>query len=109
MRILRQADREGAPAGVPASDPVRGVQAAPGTPLNRPLGAPGRPRRVGVLLATAGFVIAADVISKSIVVPEMPDHRPVRLLGGLLTPTPTRERGVAVPSRPALTRRLAAC
>src|SRR5260370_8584255 len=95
MRILRQADREGAPAGVPASDPVRGVQAAPGTPVNRPLGAPGRPRRVGVLLATAVFVIAADVISKSIVVAKMPDHRPIRLLGGLLTLTLTRNGGAA--------------
>src|SRR6266853_3447067 len=95
MRILRRADREGAPAGVPASDPVRGMQAAPGTPLNRPPGAPGRPRRVGVLLAMAVFVIAADVISKSIVVAKMPDHRPIRLLGGLLTLTLTRNGGAA--------------
>ena len=47
MRILRQADREGAPARVPAGDPVRGVQAAGGTPLSvpaaRPAAAPGRP------------------------------------------------------------------
>src|SRR5260370_35270939 len=85
MRILRPADRQGAPAGVPAGDPVRGVQAAPGTPLNgRPPGPPGRPRRVGVLVSVAVFVLAAAVISKAIVVAKMPDHRPIRLLGGLL-------------------------
>jgi len=75
---------------------VRGVQAAPGTPLNgRPPGPPGRPRRVGVLVAVAVFVLAADVISKAIVVAKMPDHRPIRLLGGLLTITYTRNGGAA--------------
>jgi signal peptidase II len=48
-----------------------------------------------VLLAMAVFVIAADVISKSIVVAKMPDHRPIRLLGGLLTLTLTRNGGAA--------------
>src|SRR5260370_8155629 len=100
MRILRPADREGAPAGVPASDPVRGVQAAPGTPLNPPepatvtvaagggkrAGAPARPRRVAVLLGVAVFVIAADVISKSNVVAKIPHHPPIRLLPPLSPP-----------------------
>ncbi len=58
-------------------------------------GAPARPRRVAVLLGVAVFVIAADVISKSIVVAKMPDHRPIRLLGGLLTLTLTRNGGAA--------------
>src|SRR5277367_1449661 len=91
MRILRPADREGAPARVPAGDPVRGVQAAGGTPLSVPT----RPRRVGLLLAVAAFVLAADVISKSIVVARMADHLPIRLLGGLLTITLTRNGGAA--------------
>jgi hypothetical protein len=81
MRILRRADRQGTPDGVSAGDPVRGVQAAAGTPLNgadpeteivadapgqiRP---PGRPRRIGLLIGMAAFVIAADAISKAIVV-----------------------------------------
>jgi signal peptidase II len=56
---------------------------------------PTRPRRVGLLLAVAAFVIAADVISKSIVVARMADHLPIRLLGGLLTITLTRNGGAA--------------
>src|SRR5580658_4568630 len=100
MRILRQADREGAPAGVPPGDPVRSVQTAPGTSLNgaRHAGAPGatgRPRRIGLLVGVAVFVIAADVISKSIVVVKMADHPNIRLLGGLLTITLTRNGGAA--------------
>jgi signal peptidase II len=43
----------------------------------------------------AVFVIAADVISKAIVVAEMPRHTPIRLLGGLLTITLTRNGGAA--------------
>src|SRR6478609_4129943 len=46
---------------------------------------PERPRRVVLLLAVAAFVIAADVISKAIVVATMPDHPNIRLLGGALT------------------------
>ena len=71
-------------------------QAAPGTPLNgqEPV-PPGRPRRVGLLLAVAVFVITVDVISKAIVVAKMPDHAPIRLLGGLLTITLTRNGGAA--------------
>ncbi len=56
---------------------------------------PTRPRRVGLLLAVAAFVLAADVISKSIVVARMADHQPIRLLGGLLTITLTRNGGAA--------------
>jgi signal peptidase II len=96
MRIPRPADRQGTLAGVPAGDPVRSRQAAPGTPLNGPVSAPpARPRRVGLLLAVAAFVIVADVVSKAIVVARMPDHAPIRLLGGLLTITLTRNGGAA--------------
>ncbi len=56
---------------------------------------PTRPRRVGLLLGVAAFVLAADVISKAIVVARMADHPPVRLLGGLLTITLTRNGGAA--------------
>ena len=58
-------------------------------------GAPARPRRVALLLAVAVFVIAADVISKAIVVARMPGHAPIRLLGGALTITLTRNGGAA--------------
>jgi signal peptidase II len=99
-----QAGREGVPDG----DRAPGVVAAPGTSLNgsepvaqaaagggRHAGLPGRPRRIGLLIGVAVFVIAADVISKSIVVAKMPDRTPIRLLGGLLTITLTRNGGAA--------------
>jgi signal peptidase II len=56
---------------------------------------PLRPRRVGLLLGVAAFVLAADVISKAIVVARMADHAPIRLLDGLLTITLTRNGGAA--------------
>src|SRR6185312_9459903 len=56
---------------------------------------PERPRRVVLLLAVAAFVIAADVISKAIVVATMPGHPNIRLLGGALTITLTRNSGAA--------------
>src|ERR1035438_9407101 len=96
MRILRQADREGPSAGVPAGAPVRGVQTAPGAPLNAADSVDGSvPRRMGLLLGVAAFVIAADVISKSVIVAKMAHHPPIRLLGGLLTITLTRNGGAA--------------
>jgi lipoprotein signal peptidase len=60
----------------------------PATPLTRP-------RRIGVLVGVAAFIVAADVISKSIVVATMAHHPPIRLLGGLLTITLTRNAGAA--------------
>ena len=48
-----------------------------------------------LLLAVAAFVIAADVISKAIVVATMPGHPNIRLLGGALTITLTRNGGAA--------------
>src|SRR6201997_2868867 len=56
---------------------------------------PERPRRVVLLIAVALFVVAADVISKAIVVAKMADHPPIRLLGGALTITLTRNGGAA--------------
>ena len=55
---------------------------------------PGRRRQVGLLLAVAAFVLAADVISKAVVVAQMPGHA-IRMLGGLLTITLTRNGGAA--------------
>jgi lipoprotein signal peptidase len=79
------------------------VQAARGTPLNAqdPSAAvsaarePTRPRRIGLLLGVAAFVLAADVISKAVVVARMAGHQPIRLLGGGLTITLTRNGGAA--------------
>jgi signal peptidase II len=67
------------------------VQAARGAPLNTQ----DSPRRVGLLIGVAAFVLAADVISKAIVVTQMAGHAPIRLLGGLLTITLTRNGGAA--------------
>jgi signal peptidase II len=56
---------------------------------------PPRRRRVGLLLAVAVFVLALDILSKAIVVTTMPTHAPIRLLGGFLTITYTRNGGAA--------------
>jgi signal peptidase II len=54
-----------------------------------------RPRRIGVLIGVAVFVLAADVISKAVVVAKMPGHPPIRLLGSFLQITYTRNPGAA--------------
>jgi signal peptidase II len=51
--------------------------------------------QVSVLLAVAVFVLAADVISKVVVVADLSGHAPVRLLGGLLTLRLIRNSGAA--------------
>jgi signal peptidase II len=52
-------------------------------------------RHLGVLFGIAAFVIAADVVSKAIVVAKLSNHAPVKLLGGLLTLEETRNPGAA--------------
>jgi signal peptidase II len=52
-------------------------------------------RRVGVLVAVALLVFALDIISKIIVVAQLTDRPPVRLLDGLLTLRVTRNSGAA--------------
>lgn len=78
---------------------VRDVQAARGAPLNvpaaEPTAEPARPRRVALLFAVAVLVLAGDIVSKAIVVARMADHPDIRLLGGLLTITLTRNGGAA--------------
>ena len=74
------------------------MQAARGTSLSGQAAdsaAPQRPRRAGLLLGVAALVLAADVITKAVVVARMPGHPPIRLLGGLLTLTLTRNGGAA--------------
>jgi lipoprotein signal peptidase len=79
------------------------MQTTRGTSLTQGTGTAGegssaaivRPRYVGVLLVVAGFVIAADVVSKLLVVAKLSDRSPVRLLGGLLTLEETRNPGAA--------------
>jgi signal peptidase II len=84
---------------------VRGVQAAPGTPLTPAAGSPTvgtaagtgtrLRRRIGVLVAIAAFVLAADAISKAIVVAHLRDDQPVHLIGNVLMLWLTRNPGAA--------------
>jgi signal peptidase II len=55
----------------------------------------GRRRHLGVLFAVAAFIVAADVVSKIIVVAKLSGRAPVRLLDGLLTLDYTRNAGAA--------------
>jgi signal peptidase II len=74
------------------------VQAARGTPLTGQAPDPitrERPRRVGLLLGVAALVIAADVISKVMVVARIPEYTYVHLIGNLLVLTQTRNGGAA--------------
>jgi signal peptidase II len=68
------------------------VQAAPGTPLT--VGAR-RPRRVGILAAVAAFVLAADIVSKALVVAHLRQDEPVHLAGNVLMLWLTRNPGAA--------------
>ena len=84
---------------------MRGVQAAPGTALTEAAGSPTAStaagtgtrlrRRIGVLVAIAAFVLAADAISKAIVVAHLRDDQPVHLIGNVLMLWLTRNPGAA--------------
>src|SRR5215469_11082888 len=100
MRIVRQADREGAAQGIPAGDPVRGVQAAPGAPLSAeegtpPAGQARRPRRIGVLVGVAAFALVADIVTKALVVAHLREGEPVHVLGDVLMFNLLRNPGAA--------------
>jgi len=85
---------------------VRVVQAAGGAPLSsQAAGGPGRPDepgappsappRIGILLGVAAGVLALDIASKAIVVATLSHRAPIRLLGGFLTLTESRNPGAA--------------
>jgi signal peptidase II len=52
-------------------------------------------RRIGVLVGVALCVLALDVVTKVIVVKELSNRAPVRLLGGFLKLTESRNPGAA--------------
>ncbi len=52
-------------------------------------------RRVGVLLGVALLVLALDVVTKIIAVKELTNRAPIRLLGGFLKLTESRNPGAA--------------
>src|ERR1700722_18339359 len=84
---------------------MREMQAAGGTALKEADADDQRSagRRVGVLLAVALIVLAADVVSKSIVVAMLSDRAQVRLLGGFLGLTESRNPGAGFGFAPSLT------
>jgi len=80
------------------------VQAAGGTPLSgqvpapaegEPAAEPPRPRRLGLLLAVAAFVVVADTITKSIAVAHIREYSYIHVVGSLLMLTLTRNGGAA--------------
>jgi signal peptidase II len=83
------------------------VQAAPGTPLSadgadagrgassEARTAPARGRRGAVLVAVAAFVLAADAVTKAIVVAHLRPDQPVHLLGNVFEFWLTRNPGAA--------------
>jgi signal peptidase II len=81
--------------------PLTDDQAAPATGPADP--APAGRRRVGALLTIALAVLAADLISKTIVVATLSDRSPVRLLGGFLKLTESRNPGAAFSIGPSMT------
>jgi signal peptidase II len=60
-------------------------------------------RRVGALVAVAVAVLAADLVTKTIVVATLSDRPPVRLLAGFLKLTVSRNPGAAFSLGPSLT------
>jgi lipoprotein signal peptidase len=86
------------------------MQAAGGTSLTDDRAASGSPpaldpgrRRVRALLAVALAALAADIISKTIVVATLSDRSPVQLLGGFLKLTESRNPGAAFSIGPSMT------
>ena len=88
-------------ADQPPDEPAAPRPSAPGVVPARP-----RRRRLGVVLGVAAFVLAADIISKLIVVATLSDRQclvggvvpsppPIRLLGGVLTLCESRNPGAA--------------
>ncbi|HEX7161186.1 MAG TPA: signal peptidase II [Trebonia sp.] len=82
------------------------MQAAPGTPLSQAGAdvstgagahgsAPPRRRRVAVLACVAAFALAADIVSKAIVVAHLRPDQPVHVLGDIFEFLLTRNPGAA--------------
>jgi signal peptidase II len=77
---------------------VTSPQPSDGPGVDAPIDGSGsrvRPRRVALFAAVAIFVLAADIISKTIVVAEIHGYRTIRLLDGALYLIQTRNSGAA--------------
>lgn len=73
------------PAGPETGEPRDGEPAAP----------EGRPKRLSLLLTIGAVVFVVDVLTKIIVVANLSERPPVRLLGGLIYLTEARNTGAA--------------
>jgi signal peptidase II len=94
-----EGDARGTSAEPSRTSQYRDEEPAPGrhragSPPTSETGPPQR-RHLGVLFAVAAFVLAADVVSKIIVVAKLSGRAPVRLLHGFLTLDYTRNAGAA--------------
>ncbi|NUR91692.1 MAG: signal peptidase II [Nonomuraea sp.] len=76
---MPQADRQGAPSGVPEGDAVRGLQAEGGAPVGRKRG-----RVLAVLVALAVVVYAADLITKTLVLRALEGRAPLVVIPDVL-------------------------
>jgi len=85
MQAEGRAPLTGAEQPDPSAQPGSTESSEPAHP-----GPLGRRRRVGLFALVAILVVVLDQISKLVIVAQLSDRAPVRLLGGLLTITYTR-------------------
>jgi signal peptidase II len=69
---------------VPTADPHE-TDSREASPPETGAGRAGRIRALTIMFAVAAFVLAADTISKALVLKNLPGHPPVRLLDGFIT------------------------
>jgi len=95
MQTEGRAPLTGDPSGQrSAQQPGTGPSPGPGhEPAPEQTHAP--KRRLGLFVAVAVTVVVLDQVTKLIIVAHMADRAPIRLLGGLLTLTYTRNSGAA--------------
>ena len=74
---------------------MRALQDARGAPLTGDAPPPARRRRAGLLLGAGALVLACDLATKVLVVAELEGQRVVRLLGGALLLSVSRNPGAA--------------
>ena len=81
------------PAAGPQPGPAGSQPESPGPQAGQP--ATSRRRQTGVLVAVAAFVLAADIITKALVVTHLRPAEPVHLLGNVLMLNLLRNSGAA--------------
>ena len=78
------------------SNAERDVETSPDDASSASPATPARPRRLGLFVAVAILALGLDLLSKVLVVANFgPDDQPVRILGGAIYLTETRNSGAA--------------